>query len=204
MKQICIRPRCSGKTTILIDKFVDSFFKGNLSFFVTPLRRDYIYERIKEKYGNTLSLNKTEFMERIINPKDANFFLTGKRIKKLNFFVDEFLLFKKDMHDLYRHVNNYTAISCEEVNWLCYSTSDMLYNKTMINLVRYCKKENIPYNYINNEKMPNLLVDYHYNILTEPGFSISTINSRVSEYLTKTQIERGKISTEQLGCWLKK
>ena len=184
MKQLIIQPRGVGKTTWLIDKFIDNVLNNRQVSYYIVLNLEIkkrISTLLQEKgyYTNCVFTSK-EFLERGANLNSCVFIDDY-------FHLPEFI----DRRNLTKYIMNYN------LNFIAIGTSDKLYDKRKLNDIkvwRNLKKDSNLYSILKTEEqMKNDFgIDYFYNFL-------SYSNVDIIEYKKKLLYSFKKYETEVLG-----
>lgn len=152
--KILISPRQSWKTYTLTQKCIIN--SRSILIVRSNMERNLILE-------NNPKLNEYKIFSVTDLPKFQD------AISPEILYIDEYLFFKeKDKRFLYRYINS------KEFDYIeVRTTANKLYEKNIIDLMRYLRSLNLPFNYLNNYILKKYS-DYHYNLLTMHDFEIIT------------------------------
>jgi len=201
-----IRARRTGKTTDLLKNFFED--QNNAYFLVHKAQmKDYILRSIQNNFLVDVNEVKDKIitLRDILNKKsfrshDSILMGFGTRTfrkyqkSKITLYIDEILCFTQP------EVKEILKLKDEiDLTIIGIGTAQTLYNKSLIELTRFIKKQDKPLEMLDllkREVKHEILEDYMYNFLTEPDFRIISPNVNLVHNLNKNQI-----LTEALGLW---
>ena len=199
MNEFYIDCRQSGKTTKLVDQFIEAVSAGHDVYFFCANRfmcdnvKRMVQQKITKEMRSVGRFDIVNINHWIRTPnEDLYQRLQRNRSKYENethVFVDEYFFYGteklKVLYKLYRE-------PLRKANWVIRSTSNKFYRKDILELVRTVKEYGFPLGkllpFINDEDMA-LIDEMSYLLLSEPGFKIIARQVEMEKNLTKEQFE---------------
>lgn len=187
-KEINIYPRRAGKTTIVKEKFLENVENSILIVPNNSMKKRYLLEF--NKFYNYEYFTSKIFVASYIS-QIPNF--KGSRFERKTFLVDEFFMFGEELYGFYKF--NPAITNC---NWICFGTSNMLYDESLIKLTNLIKMEPRIKKFISEDAFKEIEKNYYCNLITEPDFTVYSHYNEMRQVLTDEQFK-----IEYLGRWLK-
>jgi hypothetical protein len=178
MNTLQIAPRCSGKTTRLVSKFIENLDE---SIFIVK------NSEMKRHIADMLVCDGTDFHTRYIKEVQKRIFsadnclLSPADVYKIkHVFVDEYLFFtpkqKKFLYDLKQYMNDR-----KDITWHIETTSDKIYEKKYLELTKAIKTKDFDKYYnLKDFLIPEVLAEVEEvwtNFLTDPSFNVTLFST---------------------------
>lgn len=167
-KQLHIQPRQSGKTTKIIEMFLNDLRQGKESIIIVPIlfHKKHIFDQITEIIGHRPKKIMSKIKIRSVNSLKEDDFI-GTTLD--NVYIDEALFCNKyKLWEAYKNI--FLFWDC---NIIAYSTSDRLYSEELITLTKLLKFNPYLEKYIRVDTLEEIEEHYWENIITE-DFEIIT------------------------------
>ena len=176
MYKIYIQPRCSGKTSDLIKIFMET----DQVLFLLPTHNSCndIKRKFNHNFYDDIMVLDKNIIEHIIHRQDYKHLL-----------VDEYFFYSQKMKDIFHQIIN--TFQFESV--IIKATSDRLYDKNALNIIRKIRKHKIPFNLIDKRWLDEFS-DECNSILSDPRFEIINLYDDHLNFLPDDKFE-----TEILG-----
>lgn len=204
--QFYIDCRQSGKTTKLVNEFIDSVQEGKEVFFFCSNRAmcDNVKRLVQSKLdGSQRSLGRFDVvnMNRWIRTPTHDLLLRQPHVKdeeSHRVFVDEYFFFTEEQKKL---LHSMFTGCLRKAEWVVRTTSNKFYRRDVLDLVKHVKEHKFPLSkvlpFISDEDM-EAINEMNYLLISEPSFRIIARQLEMEKHMSRDQFE-----IEMLGRFLR-